>query len=262
MKKNPNQYFSVSLQKGLNILNVFSPERTTISLTSISQLVGLNKTSTFRYVNTLVQLGYLKKDPQTKLLSLGTQILLLCNQMLSSFDLRKIVASFLDSAYDKYLFTVDSAVFQGKKLAKLYSRHAKDTLSFSLPLVCEALHCSALGKAILAHLPEEEMLDFVKSLKLISKTDKSIVDKEKLISDLRKTKSRGYSINNEEYVRGLFALGAPLMNLEKKRPIGAISFDFACSEYSLKEVERDYGKIIVEMASLISRSIPASDESL
>jgi DNA-binding IclR family transcriptional regulator len=100
------------------------------------------------------------------------------------------------------------------------------------------------------------MLDFVRHLPLVAKTDKSIVDRETLVADLRKARARGFSVNNEEYVRGLFALGAPLMNLEKERPIGAISFDFASSEHSLKAVERDFSKLIVDVAAQISRSMP------
>lgn len=256
MKKKADPYFSTSLEKGLNILNLFNPSRPSVGLTEISRLVGLNKTSAFRYANTLIRLGYLKKDPRTKLLSLSTQVLLLCNQTLMSFDLRKVVASVLDEIHDTHHMTVDSAVLQGNKLVKLYSRHAKDTLAFTLPLVCEALNCSALGKAILSRLPDEEMLDFVRHLPLVAKTDKSIVDRETLVADLRKARARGFSVNNEEYVRGLFALGAPLMNLEKERPIGAISFDFASSEHSLKAVERDFSKLIVDVAAQISRSMP------
>jgi DNA-binding IclR family transcriptional regulator len=256
MKGKADSYFSTSLEKGLNILNLFNPDRPAVSLAEVSRLLGLNKTSAFRYVNTLIRLGYLKKDPRTKLLSLNTRILLLCNQTLTSFDLRKIVASVLDEIHDAHHFTVDSAVFHGNKLIKLYSRHAKDTLAFTLPLICEALHCSALGKAILSRLPDEEMLDFLRHLPLVPKTDRSIVNRAALIADLRDARTRGFAVNNEEYVRGLFALGAPLMNLEKDRPIGAISFDFALSEYSLKAVERDFGKLIIETAAQISRSIP------
>ena len=67
--KSSKQYYSTSLERGMSILRLFTKDRGTWTLTQISKNLDLNKTSTFRFVNTLVQLGYLRKDPNPKLIS-------------------------------------------------------------------------------------------------------------------------------------------------------------------------------------------------
>lgn len=255
--KYSNQYFSKSFEKGLRILNLFNQDRTSLSLKEISQLVSMNLTSAFRYVNTLIQLGYVRKDPRTKLLKLGFKAISLSNQLLKSFDMLQIIKPFLDSAYNAYNVTIDSALLDGDALVKLYQKVAKDTLTFHLPLVEPAVHCTSLGKAALSHLPENEMLAFIERLDLVKKTNKSLANKDDLIADLKKTKKRGYSFNNEEYLRGLISIGAPLINMETNRAIGAISFDFSTIQYSLKTIESKYSKAIVKLAKQISEMIPA-----
>ena len=59
-------YFSKTIEKGLVILSLFDRNHPHISLVEISRKLGINKTSTYRFVNTLVQLNYIKKSPETK----------------------------------------------------------------------------------------------------------------------------------------------------------------------------------------------------
>ncbi|MGD2271923.1 MAG: IclR family transcriptional regulator C-terminal domain-containing protein, partial [Desulfobacterales bacterium] len=67
---------------------------------------------------------------------------------------------------------------------------------------------------------------------------------------------RGYSLNNEEIVPGLIAIGAPLFNMKMRRVIGSICFDFVTSEHSLSSIERDYAQVILKWSRNISEMIP------
>jgi len=66
-----NLDFSKIIDKGLNILDLFRPEATSLSLKEIAEATGINRTSSFRFVDTLVQLGYPRKDPRLKLIKPG-----------------------------------------------------------------------------------------------------------------------------------------------------------------------------------------------
>ncbi len=256
MRKPQNPYFSKTIEKGLKILNLFNQNRTSLTLKEISQDVDINKTSAFRFANTLIQLGYLRKDPKTRLLKLGPKALFLSHSLMKSFDLLQIIKPFIDDAYKRYNNTIDSALLDGNTILILYRREAKDTLTFRLPPVTTALYCTALGKAALAHIPENEILAIIEQIDFIKKTKNSLVNKEALMTDLKKTRKRGYSLNNEEYVLGLISIGAPLLNMEANRAIGAISFDFSTAQYSLNTIERKYAKTIVKLAKDISAMIP------
>ena len=68
----PNrQYFSTSLEKGLRVLSLFDTENRSFTQTEISRILSMNMTTTYRFVNTLVELNYLEKDAKTKEVRLG-----------------------------------------------------------------------------------------------------------------------------------------------------------------------------------------------
>jgi len=90
-------------------------------------------------------------------------------------------------------------------------------------------------------------------------TPKTLIGVEELLEDIELTKSRGYSVNNEEYIKGLVCIGAPLMNFNTKTVAGAISLDFPSSEYSLISIERKYTGILTKLASDLSEIITTTD---
>ena len=147
-------YFSKVIEKGLRILVLFTPETPKLSLKDIVLRTRINPTSTFRFVETLIQLGYLVKDRETKLVKLGPMALALSHNIIKSFDLLQIVKPHIDEAFARSKVTIDSALVEENRLVLLYRREAKDTLTLTLPLVSTQLHCSALGKAYLSALPE------------------------------------------------------------------------------------------------------------
>ena len=75
---------------------------------------------------------------------------------------------------------------------------------------------------------------------------------KELLADLKRTRERGYSVNDEEFVPGLIAIGAPLFSLRTGKVVGGVSFDTTTDRYSVKEFEVQYGAYIVELAKKIS----------
>jgi len=211
-KDKPSQYFLTTLEKGLNILSLFTVEQPNLSRVEISRLTGINMTSTYRFIDTLTTLGYLRKDPRTKLLELGPAAFSLGHSFIQNFSLLNIVKPLLDKVYDEHNISVDSVVFSGDTMLLLYRRYAKETASFNPPHISgDVLHCTAMGKAILAHLPVKESHAFLGRLALERLTPNTITERAKFTRELKKIRKRGYAVNNEECVVSLIALAAPLM---------------------------------------------------
>jgi len=253
MKETQESYFSKTIEKGLKILNLFNQGRTRLSLKMISEEIGINKTSAFRYINTLVQLGYLKKDPQTKLLEIGPKAVYLSYTITKSFNLLQIIKPLVDDASKTHNVTVHCGLIDGDAIWMIYQKQARETLTFIQPsVIFNEWHCTAMGKAVLSHLPKKEMLGIVDRLNLIKKTSNSITRKDILLSQLAAAKKKGYSLNDEELIPGLVSIAAPLFNMEKNRPIGAICFDLPTIQCSVGEAERKYAKLIVRLANDIS----------
>ena len=254
-KKNSSVYFSNPFSKGLRILNFFKPEHNSLSLKEIAQALNTDSSSAFRFCNTLVELNYLNKDPRTKLLSPGPKAYVLGLNLVKSFSLRQLIAPLIDEVYTKHGMTIDSAILEGDVLVQVYYRAAKDALVYQLPIVASAIHCSSIGKSILAFLPGDETLALIERLEFIKRTDRSVTDKDAFLRELEKTRIRGYATNNEEYIPGQIVIGAPFFNLETGRPAGGVSFDFSVIQNTMERIEKTYKDILLKLAKDISAVI-------
>ena len=256
MAEKKDTYFSTTLEKGLTILSLFNQDRVSCSLGELSELSGINKTSTYRFVNTLVQMGYLRRDPETRRIKLGARAVIMGHGFLRGFDLLQMIKPIIDDAHEEYRMTIDTAILDGDTVAILYRREAGNTLTYRLPTVTRSLHCSALGKTVLAFQPREKVEDFLRRTPLVKKTEHTITDPQELMADLERTRERGYAINQEEYIPGLLAIGAPLINSNSGRVQGSICFDMNVIEITVPEMEERYAEIIKALAARISEVMP------
>jgi len=258
MAKGQTSYFSKSLEKGLRILSLFNQDRISCTQSDISKLTGINMTSTYRFVNTFVELGYLQKHPETKRLKLGSKAISLGHGLLRGFDFLQMIKPIVDETCNQHQITMDVALRDTDALMIIYRRELRNALPYQLPTVIKDLNSTALGKAVLAFLPEQEQMAVINSLSFENKTGRTIIDRDQLFCELALIKKRGYSINNEEFVPGLLALGAPLINAGTNKVAGAICFDFLRTQTSLSEIKKEYAELIIQLAQKISKYLPIS----
>lgn len=258
MTKKQTPYFSKSLEKGLRILSLFNQDRITCTQSEISKLTGINMTSTYRFVNTFVELGYLQKHPETKRLKLGSKAIALGHGLLRGFDFLQMVKPIVDETCSEHQITMDVALRDSDALMIIYRREIRNALPYQLPTVIKDLNSTALGKAVLAFLPEQERLSIINSLSFENKTGRTIIDKNQLFSELDIIRKRGYSLNNEEFTPGLLALGAPLINANTNQVAGSICFDFLAAHTSLSKIKKEYADLILDLSKKISKFLPVS----
>jgi len=251
-----NPYFSKVIDKGLRILSLYTPETPSLSLKDIALKTRINSTSTFRFVETLIQLGYLKKDPKTKLIKLGPMALAFSRNVIDSFDMLQIVKPYIDEAFETLNVTIDSGIVEENRLVTIYRREAKDTLVFKTPLLIPHIHCTALGKAYLAWLPEDSRSRALDGQTFTPRTPHSLTSRAAVLADLRKTRERGYSVNNEEYALGLISIGAPLLNKDGN-VLGAVSFDVSTVHCTLREAEKLLVPAVLQLVKDIQPMLPA-----
>jgi len=218
-------YFSKSLEKGLKILSLFNRETPVLTQSEIAKTLGLNMTSTYRYINTLVELEYLAKDTKTKEIRPSILCLLFCNNLMRATDHLKMIKEVV--------------------------------LVYSLPDFSKnCLHNTSLGKAYLSSLPDDLIAEKIDTMVLVAKTEKTIVDKDALAVELKKTKARQYAMSTEEYLPGLIAIGAPLYDPLSGKGVGAVCFDFSVLQHSAKDIKTKYGDMIRETAKSLSGLLP------
>jgi DNA-binding IclR family transcriptional regulator len=250
-------YFSKSLEKGLKILSLFNRETPALTQSRIAKTLELNMTSTYRYINTLVEMGYLEKDTKSKEIRPSILCLIFCANLMRATNHMKMIKECVDRIHREKNISIDVAFAVDDTLVRIYYRGADESLTYSLPDFSKnSLHNTAMGKAYLSSLPEELVAQKIDKMDLTAKTQKTIVDKTVLFAEIKKAKALRYAMSEEEYLPGLITISAPLFDPLTGSGVGAVCFDFSVLEYSACDVKAKYADMIRETARTLSELLP------
>jgi len=250
-------YFSKSLEKGLKILALFNRETSALTQSEIARKLELNMTSTYRYINTLVELGYLEKDSRSKVIRPAILCLPFCNNLMGATDHMHLIKGVIDHVHSEHNISIETAFVISNTIVRIYHRSAKETLTYRLPdSSSNCLHNTALGKAYLFSLEPEQLRHKLNTLELTPKTEQTITRKTDLLAELDNARLNGYAMNIEEYLPGLIAIAAPLVDPRIGKGIGAVSFDFSLLQINVEDMEKKYAGLICEVAKVLSDLVP------
>ncbi|WP_101295902.1 IclR family transcriptional regulator [Halegenticoccus soli] len=112
------------------------------------------------------------------------------------------------------------------------------------------LHTAALGKAILAKLPEEHVDAIIDRRGLPGVTQKTITDTDELKEQLETVRERGYAIDDEERVRGMRCVAAPICD-PSDTPLGAISVSGPTNRFDGEVFEDRIPKSVLSAANVV-----------
>lgn len=114
----------------------------------------------------------------------------------------------------------------------------------------EPLHNTAVGKAILAHKPREQIERFLDEEGLKAVTQQTITDREKFLNELEEVRKRGIAYNREEAIHGLVGIGTPIKRHDGS-VIGALSIIGPGSRVEDDEFEKELVDMITRSANIV-----------
>lgn len=246
-------YFSKSLEKGLRVLSLFDHKTKVMTQSDIARKLGMNMTSTYRYINTLVEMGYLVKDEKTKAICPSAQCLVFCNNLLRATGHMKMIRQVVDQVHRQHNISIEVAFAAGESLIRIYNKEAEETFTYSLPDSTEnSFHTTALGKAYLSTFPDDQLLERIKSMELVARTNKTITDRDSLITEILTAKTDQFATAKEEFLPGLLAIASPIYDPVSGAGVGAVSFDFSTMQHVGSEIEEKYAELVKETANRLS----------
>ncbi len=258
-KKNKGN-ISETLDKGLRILNLYCEEKSSYSLSEISRKLNINKTSVFRFVNTLCEHGYLQKDDKGKSYVLGIRTIPLAHSFLQKADIVQYIKPYVDEIHKRLDLHVDVGMIQNNNIYLVYRRESKDTLAFLHFTTAGNLHNLATGKAAMAFMEEEQLGGFLTCFEQLPQPGGNVTNLQTIKEELRATRERGYSLNKESFLPGLIAIGAPIFNLHSGNVVGGVSFDSSTARHTMEEFENKFASSLVALAKEISAAISVREE--
>jgi IclR family pca regulon transcriptional regulator len=247
--------YSQSLERGLAILSCFTPARPVLGIAAIADELGMSRSTTHRYVITLVALGYLQQGASRKY-RLGLRVTNLGMAALSSTSLREHAHHYLEELSRQSTYTVSLAVLEGAEIVCVDRvrglRRAQLKVDLGLSPGSRApAYCTAMGKILLAHLPVRERRELVSDMTRTRRAPNTIVGKRALEDELVNVLEEGLAINDQELAPELHSIAAPVRNMTRE-VIAAISLSAHCSTIALEELVEHLGPHLIATADHIS----------
>ncbi len=201
-----------SVVRVMQILDTLSAEDS-LSITEISTKLQSPKSSIHDIVSTLLTTGILEKDLDRNRYRLGLKLFELGNQAKENLEIRQVAIPVLKALHERLDETIYLTVLDGREVLYVECFESTKRLrTYSVIGVRAPLHCTSVGKVILAFMDEDAVEEVVQSMGLPRFTEATITDREKLDTELAKIRRRGYAIDNMEHEQGVRCVGAAVRN--------------------------------------------------
>ena len=205
-----------ALERALDILECFSFQNRQLSLTDVVNCTGLNKTTVKRLISNLTARGYLQRDPQSKLYQLGMRLFEMGGIVFSSFSLRQAATYPMTQLQNQTGATILLGVRMQEELVYIDKREGQGMIRISSDIGWRRpLHFGMLGMVLLASLDIKKVRKILKNSPLQAHTPFSITDPDAFSLRLEQIRDKGYIMEEEEAVEGVFGMAAPIRDYSR-----------------------------------------------
>ena len=242
------------LDKGLNLLEELAQSAKGMTAVELASSIGVHKTSVYRYLNTLLNAGYIESNGDGHY-HLGNKILELGSQKLRRMPLREVAHSFLVKLSAETEKTVHLCVLDGQDVIYIDKVESQQSLPIISRIGSRApAYCTGVGKALLSGLPTDQAVSLLRETTLEERTPNTITDPIKLLEEIKLTAERGYAIDNGEHEEGIKCFAA-LIRGYGGETVGTISITGLKREFDNPEEAKRMISTITKTATEISREL-------
>ena len=212
-----------SVKKALKVLEAFTEDRTELGVTQIADLLKSHKSSVSRILMTLMTEGFVEKSPLTNKYRLGMKLVDLGNRVLSRFDLKDYASPHLEALAQETNEIIHLSILDKNEILYIDKRGKEQVLTVATRIGGRhPAYCSAMGKVLLAGLPQDRLNEALAMGPLRRFTPTTITQVPILRKELERVRKQGFAIDNEESFPGIKCVAAPIRNSQGEA-VAAIS---------------------------------------
>jgi IclR family KDG regulon transcriptional repressor len=243
-----------SVERALNILDLFDERERELTITEISKRMNLHKSTVHSLLKTLQAQRYIAQNEENGRYLLGLKLFERGNMVVSHLDLRNVARKHLESLSATTNLTIHLVILDGKEGVYIDKVEGSGvTVVYSRIGRRVPIHTSAVGKSLLLSKTYSELDQLLEDYEYTRPTEKSISSKEEFLAQIERARIAGYSIDNEENEPGIVCIAVPVKDYSGK-VIAAISMSMPASKVSTETLEY-YKGILKECSSKISRGL-------
>jgi IclR family acetate operon transcriptional repressor len=246
------------LHKAIDVLELLAGGDA-LTVVEIAERARISKAAAYRILGTLETRGYVRRDARERRFAAGSALLGLARAVLASADLVGAARPAMRGLRDEFGETVNLGAASGDRLVYLEMLESERGLRTTVDVgSLDHLHSTALGRALLSALPDDEARALLAATERPRVTERTRVGLDELIAELAATRERGYSVDDEENEIGARCVGVPLRD-ERGRPIGALSVSGPAHRLEPELLPR-LGERLAAAAAEVERALGVRDD--
>lgn len=181
------------------------------TLSDVAAACDLEPPTAIRYLRQLVERGWLERTERGKSYTLGVALVTIGEAAQAAQPIRARALPYMRAVLGAFDETVNIAMRHRGEVVVVEALEGKQSIRRGAMVgEKDEWFNSSLGKAILAHAPEVEVLELLERHPPERRTEKTLMTKEEIFGDLDLVRSRGYALDDEEYEIGLTCVGVPI----------------------------------------------------
>lgn len=219
LKNNPSQpqplngYKAPAVHKAFEVLRAVAEARRGVRIVELAEKLGYSNSTTHGLVHALLRENALVQGEDSHELFLGPLIADLTFTDWNYVTASKLAQPVIDEIRDFARATVFLGVRIRSRILITAKAEAHESLKISAPIgTTIPIFAGAAGKVLLAQEPLERIVQMIGEKGLPKYTEKTMVNPRDYLSELQRVRSRGYAIDDEEYLSGIRAAAVPLNN--------------------------------------------------
>ena len=200
-----------ALQKGFAVLDAVASAERPVGLPELTELLGLPKQTVHRIARQLEADGFLRREPQRDRYVVGPRMSMLAVNSLNAAFRWAPTHAILEHVVEEIGETCNIGMLLGAEVVYI------DRVECDWPLRLQftagsrvPLHCTAIGKLLVANLPARSRRRLLSAVPLTSYTDNTLTEPDAFDATCREIRKRGYALNNQEYHLGLIGIAVPI----------------------------------------------------
>lgn len=242
-----------SLERGLSVIRAFDAEHPKLTLSEVATSTGLSRAAARRFLRTLVQLGYMRSEGSR--FALRPKVLELGYAYLSSLTLPEVAMPHLEQLVEQVHESSSVSELDGDHVVYIARVPTKRIMSVAISVGTRfPAYATSMGRVLLAAQPEERLSAYLEGTSLKGLTGHTITDPAELRRELRKIRTQGWAIVDQELEEGLRSAAAPIRDADGQ-VIAAVNVSTHAGRRTLESIVEDLLKPLLATARHIEQDL-------
>jgi len=222
--------------KALRVLETISESSAPLSVSEVAKCIGVDKTTSYRMLITLIEAGYVIRDNVSKRYILSYKVVSLSRNLLAENEVSRLIRKALIKLSKDTSETLHYSVLDNDETVLVQRVKGTQLVSIDFQIGDRSkLHCTSIGKAILAY-QDYRFIERIIANGLPKITENTIVNPDEFRKELHRIRSQGYAFDNHEYSNSMRCIAVPIFESGGYVKSG-ISISGPDTRFSLKKLE-------------------------